>query len=67
MLQDDYGGNNPVINSQGDNLGNNHRKEREKVYVSAARSSNGILVRPTPAQEATTGREKRAKENPQIQ
>jgi hypothetical protein len=35
MLQDDYGGNNPVINSQGDNPGNNHRKEREKVYVSA--------------------------------
>jgi hypothetical protein len=34
-VEDDYGGNNPVINSQGDNLGNIHRKEREKVYVSA--------------------------------
>jgi hypothetical protein len=34
-VEDDYGGNNPVINSQGDNLGNNHRKEREKLYVSA--------------------------------
>jgi hypothetical protein len=34
-VEDNYGGNNPVINSQGDNLGNNHRKEREKLYVSA--------------------------------
>jgi hypothetical protein len=32
--EDDDGGNNPVINSQGDNQGNNHIKEREKVYVS---------------------------------
>jgi hypothetical protein len=34
-VEDDYGGNNPVINSQGDNPGNSHKKEREKVYVSA--------------------------------
>jgi hypothetical protein len=34
-VEDDYGGNNSVINSQGDNPGNIHRKEREKVYVSA--------------------------------
>jgi hypothetical protein len=33
--EDDDGGSNPVINSQGDNQGNNHRKEKEKVYVSA--------------------------------
>jgi hypothetical protein len=33
--EDDDGRNNPVINSQGDNPGNTHRKEREKVYVSA--------------------------------
>jgi hypothetical protein len=26
--------NNPVINSQGKNKGNNHEKEREQVYVS---------------------------------
>jgi hypothetical protein len=32
--KDDDGRNNPVINSQGDNQGNNHGKEREKVYVS---------------------------------
>jgi hypothetical protein len=34
-IEDDDGGNNPVINSQDVNQGNNHRKEREKVYVSA--------------------------------
>jgi hypothetical protein len=34
-VEDDYGGNNPVINSQGDNPGNIHRKERKEVYVSA--------------------------------
>jgi hypothetical protein len=34
-VEEDYEGNNPVINSQGDNPGNTHRKEREKVYVSA--------------------------------
>jgi hypothetical protein len=33
-VEDDYGGNNPVINSQGDNPDDNHMKEREKVYVS---------------------------------
>jgi hypothetical protein len=33
--EDDNGRNNPVINSQGDNPRNTHRKEREKVYVSA--------------------------------
>jgi hypothetical protein len=33
--EDDDGGNNPVINSQDVNQGNNHQKEREKVYVSA--------------------------------
>jgi hypothetical protein len=37
-VEDDYGGNNPVINSQGDNTGNNHRREREKVYVSIGES-----------------------------
>jgi hypothetical protein len=31
--EDDNGGNNPMINSQGDNQGNNHRK----VYVSAGK------------------------------
>jgi hypothetical protein len=34
-VEDDYEGNNLVINSQGDNLGNTHTKQREKVYVSA--------------------------------
>jgi hypothetical protein len=34
-VEDDDGGNNPVINSQNVNQGNNHGKEREKVYVSA--------------------------------
>jgi hypothetical protein len=33
--EDDDGGSNPVINSHGHNQGNNHRKEKEKVYVSA--------------------------------
>jgi hypothetical protein len=33
--EDDDGRNNPVINSQGDNPRNTHRKERGKVYVSA--------------------------------
>jgi hypothetical protein len=33
-VEDGDGRNNPVVNSQGDNPGNNHRKEREKVYVS---------------------------------
>jgi hypothetical protein len=33
--EDNDGRNNPVINSQNVNQGNNHRKEREKVYVSA--------------------------------
>jgi hypothetical protein len=32
--EDDDGRNNPVIDSQGDNLGNTHMKEREKIYVS---------------------------------
>jgi hypothetical protein len=32
--EDDNGRNNPVVNAQGDNLGNNHRKEREIVYFS---------------------------------
>jgi hypothetical protein len=31
--EDDDGRNNSVINSQGSNPGNTHRKEREKVYV----------------------------------
>jgi hypothetical protein len=34
-VEDDYSGNKLVINSQGDNPGNNHRKERKKVYVLA--------------------------------
>jgi hypothetical protein len=34
VAEDDDDENNPVINSQGDNQGYNHRKEREKVYVS---------------------------------
>jgi hypothetical protein len=33
--EDDDGGNNLVINSQNINQGNNHRKERDKVYVLA--------------------------------
>jgi hypothetical protein len=33
--EDDDGGKNPVINSHNVNQGTNHRKEREKVYVSA--------------------------------
>jgi hypothetical protein len=33
VTEDDNGGNNPMINSQGDNQGNNHRKERRK-YMS---------------------------------
>jgi hypothetical protein len=32
--EDDDGRNNMVVNVQGDNPGTNHRKEREKVYVS---------------------------------
>jgi hypothetical protein len=35
--EDDDGRNNPVINSQGDNLGNTHRKERRK-YMSQQES-----------------------------
>jgi hypothetical protein len=31
--EDDDDRNNTVVNAQGDNLGNNHRKEREKVYA----------------------------------
>jgi hypothetical protein len=34
VAEDDDGRNNMVVNAQGDNPGNNHRKEREKVYVS---------------------------------
>jgi hypothetical protein len=33
-VEDDDGRNNLVINAQGGNPGNNHRKEKEKVYVS---------------------------------
>jgi hypothetical protein len=32
--EDDDGRKNPVINSQNVNQGNNHKKEREEVYVS---------------------------------
>jgi inorganic pyrophosphatase len=34
-FKDDDGGDNLVVNAQGDNPRNNHRKEKEKVYVSA--------------------------------
>jgi hypothetical protein len=33
-VEDGDGRNNPVVNSQGDNPGNNHMKERKKVYIS---------------------------------
>jgi hypothetical protein len=35
IVEDDCKGNSLVVNSQGNNAGNNQRKEREKVYVSA--------------------------------
>jgi hypothetical protein len=35
VVEDGYSGNKLMINSQGDNLGNNHMKERKKVYVLA--------------------------------
>jgi hypothetical protein len=34
VVEDDDGRSNLVINAQGGNLGNSHRKEKEKVYVS---------------------------------
>jgi hypothetical protein len=34
VAEDNDGRNNMVVNAQSDNLGNNHRKEREKIYVS---------------------------------
>jgi hypothetical protein len=34
IAEDDDGRSNIVINAQGGNPGNNHRKEKEKVYVS---------------------------------
>jgi hypothetical protein len=34
VAEDNDGRNNTVVNAQSDNLGNNHRKEREKIYVS---------------------------------
>jgi hypothetical protein len=82
-IEDDDGGNNPVINSQDVNQGNSHRKEREKVYVSAGewrsqpwhdntcgfkkRSFTGVPVRFAPAQETAIARTKRAKEKSRIQ